>query len=349
MKRISAIFIATALLSGCGGPHYTVTGHYGLTPGDSVYLLGSGDEVLAAGVMDADTTFTLKGRIAAPELASLSDRYATVEPAMLFLEAGTIRIEPRNGSGYRVTGTRLNDRADSVYRSCAALDARLRDEKLSGGNPETIRAIASERDEVISTAVRANNDNLLGAYLFRQFQSSGSPAGVRERLAEFSPEMRAHPILRGVLARIEAVEKTAIGQPYTDLALCDAEGAAIPLSSVAGKANWVLLDFWATWCAPCCREIPHLREAYAAYKAKGFEIYCVSLDNDEAKWRSFTSDNDMPWINVLGIDADKQSTAAAAYGITSIPANFLISPDGIIVAKNLRGGELSKKLAEMLE
>lgn len=97
MKRISAIFIATALLSGCGGPHYTVTGHYGLTPGDSVYLLGSGDEVLAAGVMDADTTFTLKGRIAAPELASLSDRYATVEPAMLFLEAGTIRIEPRNG------------------------------------------------------------------------------------------------------------------------------------------------------------------------------------------------------------------------------------------------------------
>ena len=100
---------------------------------------------------------------------------------------------------------------------------------------------------------------------------------------------------------------------------------------------------------PCCREIPHLREAYAAYKAKGFEIYCVSLDNDEAKWRSFTSDNDMPWINVLGIDADKQSTAAAAYGITSIPANFLISPDGIIVAKNLRGGELSKKLAEMLK
>ena len=72
------------------------------------------------------------------------------------------------------------------------------------------------------------------------------------------------------------------------------------------------------------------REAYAAYKAKGFEIYAVSLDNDEAKWRSFTSANDMPWINVLGIDADKRSTAAAAYGITSIPANFLISPDGII-------------------
>ena len=177
------------------------------TPGDSVYLLGSGNTVLAAGVMDADTTFTLKGRIAAPELASLSDRYATVEPAMLFLEAGTIRIEPRHGSGYRVTGTRLNDRADSVYRSCAALDARLRDEKLSGGNPETIRAIASERNEVISTAVRANNDNLLGAYLFQQFQSSGTPAGVRERLAEFSPEMRAHPILRVVLTRIEAVEK----------------------------------------------------------------------------------------------------------------------------------------------
>ena len=112
MKRISAIFIATALLSGCGGPHYTVTGHYGLTPGDSVYLLGSGDEVLAAGVMDADTTFTLKGRIAAPELASLSDRYATVEPTMLFLGArrpppGRKAIGRKSGNdpGYRI-GTR---------------------------------------------------------------------------------------------------------------------------------------------------------------------------------------------------------------------------------------------------
>ena len=154
-------------------------------------------------------------------------------------------------------------------------------------------------------------------------------------------------MLREYKEELESHNLTAIGRPSPDFTATDLTGKSYSLADFRGK--YLYIDMWATWCAPCCHEIPHLREAYAAYKAKGFEIYAVSLDNDEAKWRSFTSANDMPWINVLGIDADKRSTAAAAYGITSIPANFLISPDGIIIAKNLRGGELSKKLAEMLE
>ncbi|MFQ9210628.1 MAG: peroxiredoxin family protein [Alistipes finegoldii] len=99
---------------------------------------------------------------------------------------------------------------------------------------------------------------------------------------------------------------------------------------------------------PCCREIPHLREAYAACKSKGLEIYGVSLDNDAAKWRTFVADNDMPWINVLGVNADKRSDAAAMYGISSIPANFLISPEGIIVARDLRGENIKARLEEAM-
>ena len=110
----------------------------------------------------------------------------------------------------------------------------------------------------------------------------------------------------------------------------------------------VVIDFWATWCGPCCREIPHLREAYAACKSKGLEIYGVSLDNDAAKWRTFVADNDMPWINVLGVNADKRSDAAAMYGISSIPANFLISPEGIIVARDLRGENIKARLEEAM-
>ena len=109
-----------------------------------------------------------------------------------------------------------------------------------------------------------------------------------------------------------------------------------------------MLDFWATWCGPCCREIPHLREAYAACKSKGLEIYGVSLDNDAAKWKTFVADNDMPWINVLGVSADKRSDAAAMYGISSIPANFLISPEGIIVARDLRGENIKARLEEAM-
>ena len=133
-----------------------------------------------------------------------------------------------------------------------------------------------------------------------------------------------------------------------DLTLPDAAGEPVALSGIVGKGRWVLLDFWATWCGSCCREIPHLREAYAACKSKGLEIYGVSLDNDAAKWRTFVADNDMPWINVLGVNADKRSDAAAMYGISSIPANFLISPKGIIVARDLRGENIKARLKEAM-
>ena len=348
MKRVLAIFILAALSYGCGNSGYTVTGHYGLAPGDSVFLFGSGKTVLASGIMKADTTFILKGRVPAPDMASVSDRYATVEPADIFLEPGIIRLEPAGSRGYRISGTPLNDRADSVYQAYTELDAQRREAAFSGEDPERVRTLTAARDGIISAAIKANSDNLLGAYLFRRHESSGNPAEVRVLLARFSPEIQAHPLLKGVFERLDAIERTEIGQPFTDLSLCDAEGVAVRLSSLIGKDRWVLLDFWTTWCGPCCREIPRLREAYAAYKDNGFGIYCVSLDNDAAKWKGFIEKNDMPWTNVLGTDADKGSTAAALYGITSIPANFLISPDGILVAKNLHGKELAKKLAEIM-
>ena len=160
--------------------------------------------------------------------------------------------------------------------------------------------------------------------------------------------MQAHPILQRIAEKVAATENTEIGKPYMDLTLPDAAGEPVALSGIVGKGRWVLLDFWATWCGPCCREIPHLREAYAACKSKGLEIYGVSLDNDAAKWRTFVADNDMPWINVLGVNADKRSDAAAMYGISSIPANFLISPEGIIVARDLRGENIKARLEEAM-
>ena len=320
MKIITVLLSAAFLLCNCGGSNYTVSGHYGLAPGDSVFLFASNKSIISSGVMTADTTFRLKGKVAGTDIATLSDRDRLLTPTLIFLEAGDIRLEPREEGVYEATGTPLNDSLLLLNRKLEA----LRNEyiKMTPATPhEEVEAIFARFEEIPRAMMNANLDNIFGLWLFSAYefpnmlQDDTRRAQIRPCMTAFSPGMQAHPII----------------------------------SSLVEPGRWVLLDFWATWCAPCCHEIPHLREAYAAYKAKGFEIYAVSLDNDEAKWRSFTSANDMPWINVQGIDADKRSTAAAAYGITSIPANFLISPDGIIVAKNLRGGELSKKLAEMLE
>ena len=349
MKTTLTILFAAAAFGSCTGPKFTVTGRNGLVPGDSVFLFAGDRSILASGVIAPDTTFTFKGALPAPDIASVSDRLGTTEPVRIFLEPGTIHIIPQDGGGYRVTGTRLNDRADSVEQVCRRIAADLREETLGGGDAAKLQRLAVQRDSVISAAIDANCDNLLGAWLFAGFRTTGAPETVRAGLAGFPPEIQAHPILRSVAQRLEAIERTAVGQPFTDLSLPDADGTTVALSSLVGSGHWVLLDFWATWCGPCCREIPRLREAFAAYADKGFRIYAVSLDNDTAKWLSFTAANDMPWVNVSGIGPDKRSTAVSLYGITSIPTNFLISPEGVIAAKNLRGGQLKDKLAKVVK
>ena len=119
---------------------------------------------------------------------------------------------------------------------------------------------------------------------------------------------------------------------------------------VENPANkYVLLDFWASWCGPCMAEVPHLKEAYDAYKAKGFEIFGVSLDNNGEAWWKAVEEKGLNWLHVSDLKG-WQNAAAADYAVRSIPSNYLIDcATGTIVAVNLRGEEVKAKLAELLD
>lgn len=116
-----------------------------------------------------------------------------------------------------------------------------------------------------------------------------------------------------------------------------------PLSVTAFKGKVLLVEFWATWCGPCVRELPNVIKAYQKYHDKGMEIVGVSLDDDEDAVRGFIKKNKIPWQQFFD-GKGRQNKLAEKYGINGIPATYLLDKEGKIIAKNLRGGELTEQL-----
>lgn len=141
--------------------------------------------------------------------------------------------------------------------------------------------------------------------------------------------------------------KSRVGTQFKDMVATTPDGKKINLSEVLKTNKLVLLDFWASWCGPCRGEFPHLRLAYKEYKKKGFEIFAVSLDEKNSKWRKALDVEKTTWINTVDLAAFK-SEGAIKYNVRGIPYNVLINNKGEIVGESLRGEELDQKLEELL-
>ena len=136
-----------------------------------------------------------------------------------------------------------------------------------------------------------------------------------------------------------------VGADAYDFEQNDVNGKPVKLSDFKGK--YVLIDFWASWCKPCRQENPNVVKAYQAYKDKNFEILGVSLDSDKNNWLKAIKDDGLTWTNVSDLKGWKNEVGEL-YAIKAVPTNYLISPEGKIIAKDLRGADLEKFLAEKL-
>ena len=135
-----------------------------------------------------------------------------------------------------------------------------------------------------------------------------------------------------------------VGSVSKEMSFPNPEGDTVTLSSLKGQ--YVLLDFWASWCRPCRVENPNVLNLYNKYKDKGFEIYGYSLDEDKEKWTTAIVEDNISWIQTSDLKG-WGAKGSIDYGVQAIPATFLIDPDGTIIERNLTSDELAAKLAEI--
>jgi thiol-disulfide isomerase/thioredoxin len=157
------------------------------------------------------------------------------------------------------------------------------------------------------------------------------------------------PVLPGRTATAEDPAQMAagivVGQPFPEFAGRTLDGAAFSLKDYRGKV--VLIDFWATWCGPCMREMPNVKAVYEAQHAKGFEVVGVSLDEDKEVLKQGLATLGIPWLQLFE-GAAWDSVLVRRCAVRGIPATFLIGKDGILLASNLRGQALAAAVEQAL-
>jgi peroxiredoxin len=200
-------------------------------------------------------------------------------------------------------------------------------------------------DEIAALMVKESPSlaviNLLQSNVLDKDQYYNTYVQVAEKLKKEWPDYSQSA---NFVRFVESMKLTAVGQPAPEIALPSPEGNVVALSSMKGK--YVLVDFWAKWCGPCRQENPNVVRAYQKYKDKGFTVFGVSLDRNRADWLQAINEDNLTWTHVSDLKY-WQSEAAKTYNITGIPFSLLLDPNGVIIAKNLRGAALDRKLAEI--
>ena len=364
MKKIAYLFATgTMLLAACSSePAYKVSGTIeGVADGETVYL----QEVKGREFIKLDSAvvtngaFTFNGR-----QDEAVNRFITYTPAEgkrmmtdFFLENGNITVAL--GEETTVAGTPNNDAYQAFKKEYAVLNKEMRalyeKSKAEGLTEEQNAEIEKQYEELdaksnalIYNTIDANIANPVGIHLFPNYSYQFDLAQQKALVAKIPAEYLSNERIDKIIKRIEVLEKTAVGQKFTDFEMPTPDGKTLKLSDVIAKNKYTLIDFWASWCGPCRREMPNVVAAYKEFHKKGFGIVGVSLDSKAEDWKKAIKDLNMTWDHMSDLKY-WQCEGAALYGVNSIPATVLVAQDGTIVERNLRGEAITEKLKELLK
>ncbi|MBE9603084.1 TlpA disulfide reductase family protein [Pedobacter sp. MC2016-24] len=208
-----------------------------------------------------------------------------------------------------------------------------------------LQAIGREQMKMKDDFFLKHPDSYVSLYILSDQGGIESPA-FETRFNTLSSRIKNSDMGKRLRAGFNALKSVEVGKAAKDFVQNDTEGRPVTLSAFKGR--YILLDFWASWCGPCRSENPNVLKAYQKFKGENFEIIAISLDDKKDPWLKAIQTDGLPWIQLSDLKGIKNQVAMM-YGVTGIPQNFLIDPNGMIVARDLRGDALEKMLQKFIK
>ncbi len=331
---LSALCLCAALSTSAQEQPYKVIAPLPVEDGQIVYLYNfdSGEKLDSVAVADHSAVFTgsIDEPIVARIIGSDGQRYGT-----FILEQGTLAINQQLRRG---VGCMLNDMLNEYSDSVQALA-----QTLQGKTPEEQQSIYDQMAAYMKQNIEDNLDSPVAYMVFMDYSNFIEGPEMLAFL-EQHPQLKDYHRVQSMVAAEEKKAATSAGHPYLDFEV-EYDGQMQKFSDYVGTGKYTLVDFWASWCGPCRREIKVIKEIYDQYAPKGLQVVGVAVWDKPEDTLGAIESLQIPWPVIM----NAQTIPTDLYGILGIPSILVIGPDGIIVSRDARGDDLKAVIAKAYE